>query len=142
MSRESEKIKILLVDDDPLVRSSLKIIIEADENLCIVGLGSDGDEAIRLYGELLPDVLLMDIRMAPKDGLEAGEQILLRHPMARILYLTTFADDAYIIKALRMGARGYILKQDFESIVPSLRAISAGQSVFGDTIMADRKSVV
>ena len=101
-----------------------------------VGLGSDGDEAIRLYGELLPDVLLMDIRMAPKDGLEAGEQILLRHPMARILYLTTFADDAYIIKALRMGARGYILKQDFESIVPSLRAISAGQSVFGDTIMA------
>lgn len=136
MSRQSEKIKILLVDDDPLVRSSLKIIIEADENLCIVGLGGDGDEAIRLYGELLPDVLLMDIRMTPRDGLEAGEQILARHPMARILYLTTFADDAYIIKALRMGARGYILKQDFESIVPSLRAISAGQSVFGDTIMA------
>lgn len=136
MSRQSEKIKILLVDDDPLVRSSLKIIIEADENLCIVGLGGDGDEAIRLYGELLPDVLLMDIRMTPRDGLDAGEQILARHPMARILYLTTFADDAYIIKALRMGARGYILKQDFESIVPSLRAISAGQSVFGDTIMA------
>ena len=74
--------------------------------------------------------------MAPRDGLDAGEQILARHPMARILYLTTFADDEYIIKALRMGARGYILKQDFESIVPSLMAISTGQSVFGDTIMA------
>lgn len=136
MTRPSDPIKVLLVDDDPLVRSSLKIIIETDANLRVVGLGGSGDEAISLFDALLPDLLLMDIRMSPRDGLDAGEVILARHPQARILYLTTFADDEYIIKALRIGARGYILKQDFESIVPSLQAVNAGQSVFGDTIMA------
>ena len=136
MTRPSDPIRVLLVDDDPLVRSSLKIIIETDANLRVVGLGGSGDEAISLYDALSPDLLLMDIRMSPRDGLDAGEVILASHPQARILYLTTFADDEYIIKALRIGARGYILKQDFESIVPSLQAVNAGQSVFGDTIMA------
>jgi len=142
MTKPSDPIRVLLVDDDPLVRSSLKIIIETDANLRVVGLGGNGDEAISLYDALLPDLLLMDIRMSPCDGLDAGEAILARHPQARILYLTTFADDEYIIKALRMGARGYILKQDFESIVPSLQAVSTGQSVFGDTIMARMPTLI
>jgi DNA-binding NarL/FixJ family response regulator len=69
-------------------------------------------------------------------GLDAGERILSAHPDAKILYLTTFADDEYIVKALRIGARGYILKQDFESILPAVKAVCAGQSVFGSDIVA------
>ena len=73
----------------------------------------------------------MDIRMEGMTGLDAGAQILKAHPDARILYLTTFADDDYIVRALKIGAKGYMLKQDFESILPALRAVMAGQSVFG-----------
>jgi len=133
---DSNKISVLLIDDDPLVRASLKIIIEAEGSLQVIGSAGEGGEAARLFEDLRPDILLMDIRMRPVDGLTAGEQILRRHPQARILYLTTFADDEYIIKALHMGARGYILKQDFESIAPAIKAVHAGQSVFGDPIMA------
>ena len=129
-------IRILLVDDDPLVVSSLKIIIEADSDLKVIGTGQHGLEAIRLYEELSADIILMDIRMQIMTGLEAGEEILRRHPQARLLLLTTFADDEYIVKALRIGARGYILKQHFESIVPALKAIHAGQNVFGGNIMS------
>jgi len=128
-------IKVLLVDDDPLVVSSLRIIIEADADLKVAATGNNGLDAIRLTEELPPDIILMDIRMPVLSGLEAGEVILRRHPDMRLLLLTTFADDEYIIKALRIGARGYILKQHFESIVPSLKAIYAGQSVYGDNIM-------
>lgn len=128
--------RVLLVDDDPLVRSSLKVIVEADRSLCVVGTAGDGHEAVVQFDRLQPDILLMDIRMGEMDGLSAGGTILNAHPDARILFLTTFADDEYIIKALRMGAHGYLLKQDFESIVPALKAVMAGQSVFGDTIMA------
>ena len=78
----------------------------------------------------------MDIRMDGMTGLEAGEQILKTSPDAKLLYLTTFSDDEYIVKALRMGAKGYILKQDFEGIAPALEAVMRGQSVFGETIIS------
>jgi Response regulator containing a CheY-like receiver domain and an HTH DNA-binding domain len=127
---------ILVVDDDKLVGLSLKAIIEADKEIKVCGIGSSGHDAISMFEEHRPDILLMDIRMEGMTGLEAGETILSNHPTARILYLTTFADDEYIIKALRIGAKGYILKQNFESIIPSLKAVSAGQSVFGEDIIA------
>lgn len=76
----------------------------------------------------------MDIRMDGMTGLEAGEKILRAHARGKILFLTTFADDEYIVKTLRIGAKGYLLKQDFESIVPSLKAVEAGQNVFGNDI--------
>lgn len=132
----SDKIKILLVDDDKLIRMSLKIIIEADSELQVIGQADNGKAAVSQYTAQQPDVLLMDIRMQPMDGLQAGETILRHDSAARILYLTTFADDEYIIRALRLGARGYILKQDFEIIVPAIKAVNSGQNVFGDTIMA------
>ena len=137
-----ETIRVLLVDDDQLIRMSLKIIIEADPVLSVVDTGANGQEAVILFEQHKPDVLLMDIRMQPIDGLAAGEKILSTHPQARILYLTTFADDAYIIRALRLGARGYILKQNFECIVPAIKAVYTGQSVFGDDIMARIPSLV
>lgn len=127
--------RLLLVDDDPLVCRSLQTILEADPELQIAGTGHDGDEAIGLFRTLLPDILLMDIRMQKVSGLEAAECIIKAHPEARILFLTTFSDTEYIIKALRIGAKGYILKQHFESIIPAIKAVSLGQRVFGDEIV-------
>jgi DNA-binding NarL/FixJ family response regulator len=128
--------RVVIVDDDRLVGISLKTIIEAEEGMDVAGIGYNGKDAVALYNKLFPDILLMDIRMDTMTGLEAGESILLKHKDARILFLTTFADDEYIIRALKMGAKGYILKQNFESIVPSIKAVCAGQSVFGEYIVA------
>ena len=127
--------RVLVVDDDMLVAISLKTILEYDKDMEVAAVGNSGEEAITLYEELKPDVLLMDIRMAGMTGLEAGEKILAKYPEAKILYLTTFMDDEYIVKALTIGAKGYILKQDFESIVPALEAVYSGQSVFGQDIV-------
>jgi DNA-binding NarL/FixJ family response regulator len=127
--------KILIVDDDRLVCASLKTIIEAQGDIEVIGMGHNGEEAIALYHQLKPDVLLMDIRMEVMTGLEAAAVILDADKAARILFLTTFLDDEYIIKALKLGAKGYIIKQNFESIVPSLRAVQIGQSVFGQDIV-------
>jgi DNA-binding NarL/FixJ family response regulator len=129
------EMKVLLVDDDKLVCSSLKIILSADPEITVVGMGNHGKEGIELYRKLLPDVLLMDIRMELMSGLEAGEIILSEFPEAKILYLTTFLDDDYIIKALYIGAKGYMLKQNYESILPALKAVNMGQNVYGNEII-------
>lgn len=126
--------KILIVDDDNLVSLSLKTILEASGEVTIAGIGNSGEQAIELYEEHQPDILLMDIRMEGMTGLTAGKKILAKYPNARILFLTTFADDEYIVKALHMGAKGYLLKQNFESILPALQAASRGQTVFGEKI--------
>ncbi|HHU75860.1 MAG TPA: response regulator transcription factor [Firmicutes bacterium] len=128
--------KVLIVDNDPLVCQSLKTILEAEKKIEVVGVGHDGPQAIELFKKLQPEVLLMDIRMGEMTGLQAGEQILAHSPQARLLFLTTFSDDEYVVQALRLGAKGYILKQDFESIVPALYAVYKGQSVFGSTIVS------
>jgi len=126
---------ILVVDDDHLVSTSLKTIIESDTSLKVVGIGNNGLEAVSLYTSLQPDVLLMDIRMNEMTGIEAATIILDSYPDAKILFLTTFSDDDYIISALKLGAKGYLLKQDFESIIPSIKTVYTGQSVFGDEVM-------
>ena len=126
--------KVVIIDDDKLVAASLKTIVESDSGIEVLATGSSGQEAIELYDEYKPDVLLTDIRMEGMSGLEAGETILEKHKDAKLLYLTTFNDDEYIVKALSIGAKGYIIKQDFDSIIPSLKAVNSGQSVFGNEI--------
>jgi len=128
--------RIVIIDDDPLVAQALRTILQTDPEVHVVAIGNDGDQALSLYQEHRPDILLMDIRMKHVTGLTAGENILQVFPAARIFFLTTFADDEYIIKALRMGAKGYLLKQDFSSIVPALKTVLAGQSVFGKDIIS------
>ena len=103
--------KVLIVDDDSLVAMSLKTILSSDDEIEVVGLGNDGSEAIKLYEEQKPDVLLMDIRMSGMSGLDAGSEILSKHSDARILYLTTFNDDEYIIRSISIGAKGYIINR-------------------------------
>ena len=127
--------KILIVDDDSLVALSLKTILEA-KGLQVCALGNSGEQAISLYRQHKPDILLMDIRMENMTGLEAAEIILSEDKTAKILFLTTFSDDEYILKALNIGAKGYILKQDFESIEAALLAVERGQSVFGGEIVS------
>lgn len=126
---------VLIVDDDRLVSTSLKTIIESDTDIHVVGIGNNGLEGITLYNSLSPDILLMDIRMDQMTGIEAATLIISEHPTAKILFLTTFSDDEYIISALKLGAKGYILKQNFESIIPSLKTVFSGQQVYGDEIM-------
>ena len=126
---------IAVIDDDKLVALSLKTILESTGNIKVAAMGSSGEEAVSIYRETRPDVMLMDIRMEGMTGLEAGTLILAEDASARILYLTTFADDEYIIKALNMGAKGYILKQDFDGIAPALEAVMNGQTVFGERII-------
>lgn len=128
--------KLLIIDDDKLVCSSLKIILSSDPDIEVIGMDYDGTKGITLYTQLKPDVLLMDIRMDKMTGLEAGEVILQKDPKAKILYLTTFLDDDYIIKALKIGAKGYMLKQDFDSIIPAIKAVFNGQNVFGNEIVS------
>jgi DNA-binding NarL/FixJ family response regulator len=128
--------KIIIADDDALAAASIKTILESDSDITVSGVGQNGSEAVELYFELQPDIALLDIQMPKMNGLDAASEILSRDPKAKILFLTTFSDNDYIIKALSIGAKGYILKQDFDSIVPALKAVMSGQSVFGRDIGA------
>ena len=127
--------RLLIIDDDPFVSLSLKTILSAEEGIEVEGIGKSGEEAVTLYREYRPDILLMDIQMEGKGGLWAGREILKEDPEAKILYLTTFSDSEYIIEALKMGARGYLIKQEIDSIPPALQAVMSGQSVFGNEIV-------
>ncbi len=128
--------RVLIIDDDVFVTNSLKTILSIDPEINVCGVGHDGKEAISLFEELKPDVLLMDIRMKEINGLDATQEILKNNKDANILLLTTFSDDEYIIKALNLGTKGYILKQDYESILPSIKAVYSGQTVFGTSIIS------
>ena len=127
--------KIVIADDDKLVCSSLKTLLEAGGQISVAAIGHDGPTAIRLYEQHRPDVMLMDIRMGVTLGLDAAEEILRLHTGAKILFLTTFSDNEYIIRALKIGGKGYLLKEDFESIAPAIMAVGAGQHVFGQPVM-------
>ena len=128
--------RIVVVDDDQIVAISLKTILESDEEIEVAACGNDGADAIELYEKEKPDILLMDIQMKKVSGLSAAEEIMKKDPEAKILLLTTFSDDEYIIKALDIGVKGYILKQDFDGIVPAVKAVYRGQSVFGGEIVS------
>ena len=128
--------RIVVVDDDQIVAISLKTILESDEEIEVAACGNDGADAIELYEKEKPEILLMDIQMKKVSGLSAAEEIMKKDPEAKILLLTTFSDDEYIIKALDIGVKGYILKQDFDGIVPAVKAVYRGQSVFGGEIVS------
>ncbi|NLT11660.1 MAG: response regulator transcription factor [Clostridiaceae bacterium] len=127
--------KLIIIDDDPIVSSSLKKIIESHSNYTVVAIGTDGADAMPLFIQYLPDVILMDIQMKHQSGLEAASAVLSFQPSAKIILLTTFSDDEYIIEALRIGVKGYLLKQNFQSIIPSLEAVASGQHVYGAEII-------
>lgn len=127
--------RIVLIDDDQLVCMSLKMILESDSDITVAAVGNDGSDALPLYKEHNPDVLLMDIRMKGMNGTDALAELIEKYPDAKVLFLTTFVDDEYIVKALELGAKGYIVKQNYENIVPALKAVYSGQNVYGTEVM-------
>lgn len=126
---------IVLIDDDQLVCMSLKMILEANEGIHVTAIGKDGSDALPLYRKFHPDILLMDIQMQQMSGTDALSDLLDEFPDAKVLFLTTFVDDEYIVKALKLGAKGYIVKQNYETILPALNAVYSGQNVYGSEIM-------
>ncbi|PKY74218.1 DNA-binding response regulator [Actinomyces oris] len=127
--------RVLIVDDDALVAQSLSTILSVEDDVEVVGLGCSGPEATERYRELTPDILLMDIQMPGGDGLSAAERILAEDAGARIVFLTTFSDDEYIVRALKMGARGYLIKQDVAQVAPALRSVMAGVCVLEGEVL-------
>ncbi|MGI6590125.1 MAG: response regulator [Eggerthellaceae bacterium] len=127
--------KVIVVDDDAVVASSLAIVLGAQSDIEVVGTGCSGEEAVTLFEDTAPDIALMDIQMPGTDGLDAAERILHAHPDARIVFLTTFADDEYIVRALRIGARGYLIKQDVAAIAPALHSVMRGQRVLEGEVL-------
>ncbi len=131
-------IKIFIVDDDPLVSGALKVILENDadgEKIEVQDQASNGEAAVAGALGNNYDVILMDIRMDGMDGLEAASRILADKPDTKIIFLTTFLDDEYINKALSVGAKGYILKQDCEGIATCVRAVMDGKTVFAGKVV-------
>ncbi|MCR9036422.1 response regulator [Tractidigestivibacter montrealensis] len=128
--------RVIVVDDDAIVVRSLSTILGAEPDIEVAGTGTSGEEAVSLFSMCEPDVVLMDIQMPGVDGLSAAEKILAANPAARVVFLTTFSDDDYIVRALRLGARGYLIKQDVGTIAPALRSVMAGQSVLEGEVLA------
>jgi DNA-binding NarL/FixJ family response regulator len=124
--------RVLVVDDQPLVRSGFRMVLEERADLELVGEAADGVEALELARELDPDVILMDVRMPNLDGVEATRQLVESGTRARILVLTTFDLDEYVYAAIRAGASGFLLK-DVEpaELVDAIRVVAAGNSLFG-----------
>ncbi|HEY9727585.1 MAG TPA: response regulator transcription factor [Chroococcales cyanobacterium] len=125
-------IRVLLVDDQSLVRQGLKALLELEPDLQVVGEAENGQNAIALVETLQPDVVLMDIRMPVMDGVAATREIFRRFPDTKILVLTTFDDDEYVSEALRYGASGYLLKDTpSEELANAIRGVHKGYTQLG-----------
>jgi len=119
-------LRILIADDQRLFADGLRVVIESRfPNFKVVGIATDGQEAVTMVDELQPDIILMDVRMPRLDGVQATKSIRRRHPDARILILTTFSDDEYVTKSLEYGAVGYLLKnRSADDVVEAIHALS------------------
>jgi NarL family two-component system response regulator YdfI len=129
-------IRVLIVDDHLVVREGLHTILEVSGDIEPVGEAANGGEAVRLVGELSPDVVLMDLRMPGTDGIEAIQQIKARYPAVEIVILTTYDDDEYIVQGLRAGARGYLLKDTGrQALFKTIRAAARGESLLPSAVV-------
>ena len=128
-------IRILLADDQRLMRDGLRTLFELETGMEVVGEAENGESAINTYAQLLPDVVLMDIRMPVLDGVEATRRIVERWPQARVIILTTFDDDAYIFEGLRAGALGYLLKDvSGQELADAVRTVVSGGALIEPSI--------
>ena len=128
-------IRLGIVDDQRLIRDGLRLLLEMEDDLEVVGEAENGAMAIIMYADLQPDVVLMDIRMPGMDGVEATRRIIECYPKARVIILTTFDDDAYIFDALRVGALGYLLKDiSGPELATAIREVSHGGALIQPSV--------
>ena len=130
-------IRVLIVDDQALLRTAFSSLIDAEDDLEVVGEGADGRQAVELAASLAPDVVVMDVRMPVMDGIEATRQITADRaaPVPRVLILTTFDLDEYVFEALRAGASGFALKsRPLEELLSAIRTVAAGEALLAPSV--------
>ena len=128
-------LRVLIVDDQRLMRDGLRTLIELEDDLEAVGEAGNGTAALAAYAELQPDVVLMDIRMPEMDGVEATRRICQQWPPAHILILTTFDNDNYVFEGLRAGAMGYLLKDvSGAELAAAIRTVASGNALIGASV--------
>jgi len=133
----SDSIRLLIADDHLIVREGLRLILETAEGMTLVGEAADGAEAVRLASQMQPDVVLMDLRMPGMDGLAAIERLRETHPHIAVVILTTYNEDDLMVRGLKAGARGYLLKDtDRETLFHAIRAAARGELLLKPEIVA------
>jgi DNA-binding NarL/FixJ family response regulator len=129
------RMRILIVDDQALVRAGFRMILEAEEDIEVVGEAADGREAVEAATSLRPDVVLMDVRMPEVDGIEATRRLLAEDGQAKVVMLTTFDMDEYVYEALRAGASGFLLKDvPPEQLVAGIRSVASGDALLAPSV--------
>ncbi|MGG1551537.1 response regulator [Paenibacillus ferrarius] len=133
----STTIRVMLVDDQTLIRQGFSYVIGVQPDMALVGEAADGEEAVKLALAAEPDVILMDVQMPRMTGIQATQAILVQRPQTKIVILTTFNDEAYIYEGIRAGAVGYLLKDaDTEDMLATVRAVYRGEAVFRSGLAA------
>ncbi|WP_216893777.1 response regulator transcription factor [Nocardia alni] len=136
MTEPSDGIRVLVADDQQVMREGLVALLSLVDEVNVVGAAGDGEQAVRAVGELSPDVVLMDLRMPVLDGVAATKRITEQYPSTAVIVLTTYSDDESIAGALQAGARGYLTKDAGRTeIAAAIRAAAAGQSSFDATVL-------
>jgi two-component system response regulator NreC len=129
------KIRVALADDHKLMRSGLRVLLEQQQDLTVVGEASDGREAVTLVSSQKPDVLVMDIGMPNLNGIEAASQITQNHPNISIVMLSMHSDESYVLRALKAGAKGYLLKDSAETdLIRAVHSVAEGKSFFSPAV--------
>lgn len=133
----SQLIRVILADDHPVVRRGLAAMIDIEDDIEVVGVAKNGEEALKLVHAQQPDIVLMDLQMPIMDGVEATKQIRAQFPHIPVLILTTFDDEEYIYDGIAAGARGYLLKDaDPDQLIDAIRAASRGESLLDPVVAA------
>ena len=129
------EIRILLADDHTVVRKGLRLLLETQPGFSVIADAADGREAVALAERLSPDVVVMDVAMPILNGIEAARQITARHPQAAVVFLSMHSDESYVLKALKAGARAYLLKDSAEyDLINAVKAVSEGKAFFSPAI--------
>jgi DNA-binding NarL/FixJ family response regulator len=130
-----QRVRVLLVDDDDLMRAGLKSVLSSDETIEVVGEAGDGRVALSQIRDLRPDLVLMDIRMPELDGISATREVLAAEPSVKVVVLTTFEQDDYIFEALSAGASGFLLKRTKpEELIAAIHTVAAGDSLLSPSV--------
>jgi two-component system, NarL family, response regulator NreC len=128
-------LRILLADDQGIVRRGMRALLETDPQMEVVAEASDGQEALRLCETAAPDIVILDVAMPKLNGIDVAAQAVKRNPSLRTIVLSMYADESYVVRALAAGARGYLLKEATDDdLLPAVRAVAAGKSFFSPAV--------